>query len=83
MRRFLFGAALIAFAGAAAASAEAPKARYHTMNGRTLVWHAPKTEQAPYALRGQETPKKSEKPRLEIQPHGRSGTSVEIHQDGR
>jgi hypothetical protein len=79
MRKLVIVASLIAVGGiAAAASADqgASKARYHTMNGRTLVWHAPQAEQ-PYALRGQAAVK-AKQPRVEIRQHGRAGNTVEV-----
>jgi hypothetical protein len=78
MRKLMLVASLLAaggVAGAAFAADPAEKPRYHTMNGRTLVWHAPKAEQ-PYALRG--TPAKAEQPRIQFRPHGRAGTSLEV-----
>jgi hypothetical protein len=78
MRKLMLVASLIAaggVAGAAFAADDAGKARYHTMNGRSLVWHAPKAEQ-PYALRGAQA--EAEKPRIEFRQHGRAGTSLEV-----
>jgi hypothetical protein len=78
MRKLMLVASLIAVGGIAgqAFAAEAPaKARYHTMNGRTLVWHAPQAER-PYALRG--APAEAEKPRIEFRQHGRAGTSLAV-----
>jgi hypothetical protein len=80
MKRIVFSAALIASFGlATAASAkDHQKPRTAAVYGRQLVWSEPKTEQ-PYALRGQEQDRKAEKPRIELQNHGRQGTNVEIN----
>jgi hypothetical protein len=78
MRKLMLVASLIAVtgaAGAAFAAEQAGKARYHTISGRTLVWHAPQAEQ-PYALRGEQT--RADEPRVELRYHGRAGTSVEV-----
>jgi hypothetical protein len=81
MKRIVLSAALLAAFGLAqAATAKEPqKPRTAAVYGRQMVWQEPKTEQ-PYALRGQEQDpaRKAEKPRIELQPHGRSGTSVEV-----
>jgi hypothetical protein len=75
MLKFVLAALVFAFAGAV--SADTDNARYHTMSGRTLVWHAPKAEKPAYALTGRQAPAAAEKPRLEIRQHGRAGNSVE------
>lgn len=79
MKRILLSLALIAGAGAASAataSHDTTPARAAYVSGRNVVWTSPKTE-TPYALQGPESPAKTETPRLEIQPHGRSGTSFD------
>ena len=83
MKRIALTAALLATFGlAAAASAgehrEHQKPRTAAVYGRNLVWQDAKTEQ-PYALRGQPEDTKAEKPRIELQSHGRQGTTVEIN----
>lgn len=85
MKRLVLTAALIAIGGlaTAASAGEATQARSHSIQGRTLVWHAPKTE-APYALRGESTEVKARKPAVELKSHGRAGTSIELNrQDQR
>jgi len=85
MRKLVIVASLIAVGGiAVAASADpgASKARYHTMNGRTLVWHAPQAEQ-PYALRGVDAGPKAEQPRIEFRHHGRAGNTIEVRPESR
>jgi hypothetical protein len=80
MRKLIIVASLIAvggIAGAASADSGAEKARYHTISGRTLVWHQPKAEQ-PYALRGVDAAPQAEKARIEFRQHGRAGTSLEV-----
>jgi hypothetical protein len=81
MKRIVLSAALIASFGLATAAGakDHQKPRTAAVYGRQLVWQEPKTEQ-PYALRGQEAQdQKAEKPRIELQSHGRSGTNVEIN----
>ena len=80
MRKFMIVASLIAvggIAGAASADPGASKTRYHTVSGRTLVWHAPQAEQ-PYALKGQAPQAQAQKARIEFRQHGRAGNSVEV-----
>jgi hypothetical protein len=83
MKRIALTAALLATFGlAAAASAgehQNQKPRTAAVYGRNLVWQDAKPER-PYALRGDEArDQKAEKPRIELQSHGRQGTSVEIN----
>ena len=84
-----FDAALVAYTfsvlfatfglAAAATAGEQRKPRTATVQGRQLVWHEAKTEK-PYALRGDEArDRKVEKPRIELQSHGRQGTDVKIN----
>jgi hypothetical protein len=84
MKRIVLAASLIATFGlaAAASAGEQTKARSHSVYGRNVVWSEPKTEE-PYALRGerqeQKHDQKAEKPRIELQSHGRAGTNVEVN----
>lgn len=81
MKRIALTAALLATFGlaAAASAGEHQKPRTAAVYGRNLVWQDAKTEQ-PYALRGDEArDQKAEKPRIELQSHGRQGTNVEIN----
>ena len=81
MKRIALTAALLATFGlaAAASAGEHQKPRTATVQGRQLVWQDAKTEK-PYALRGDEArDQKAEKPRIELQSHGRQGTNVEIN----
>jgi lipopolysaccharide export system protein LptC len=80
MKRIALTAALLATFGlaAAATAGEQQKPRTAAVYGRNLVWQEAKTEQ-PYALRGQPQDAKAQKPRIELQSHGRQGTTVEIN----
>jgi lipopolysaccharide export system protein LptC len=80
MKRIALTAALLATFGlaAAASAGEQQKPRTAAVYGRNLVWQEAKTEQ-PYALRGHPESTKAEKPRIELQSHGRQGTTVEIN----
>jgi hypothetical protein len=82
MRKLMLTLSLIAIAGvagAATADSGASKARYHTISGRTLVWHTPQAE-PPYALKGVGAAPKAQaqQQRLEFRTHGRAGTSVQL-----
>ena len=82
MKRIALTAALLATFGlATAASAgerEHQKPRTAAVYGRNLVWQDAKPEK-PYALRGEAREQKAEKPRIELQSHGRQGTDVQIN----
>jgi hypothetical protein len=81
MKRIALTAALLATFGlaAAATAGEQQKPRTATVQGRQLVWQEAKPEK-PYALRGDEArDQKAEKPRIELQNHGRQGTDVQIN----
>ena len=80
MKRIALTAALLATFGlaAAASAGEHQKPRTATVQGRQLVWHDAKPEE-PYALRGEARDQKAEKPRIELQSHGRQGTDVQIN----
>ena len=80
MKRIALTAALLATFGlvTAASAGEHKKPRTAAVYGRNLVWQDAKPEK-PYALRGEAREQKAEKPRIELQGHGRQGTDVQIN----